>query len=162
MDLKLILACDKEYNIGKDNDMLFYIDEDLQRFKKMTTGQIVIMGRKTYESLPIRPLPNRENIVFTSHHYTEVKTVENTKELEQLLQTVDPFAKKTHFLIGGAQLTLHLQDYITECFLTQVDAVYEADRSVKNLFSQNLFDLQDIQERSTHRYLHFIRKGTMV
>ena len=64
MTIKLIVAVDSNYGMGYNNDLLFRIKEDLQRFRELTTGHFVVMGRKTYESLP-RPLPERTNVVVT-------------------------------------------------------------------------------------------------
>ena len=62
----IIIACVNELNyIGKDNKLLYTIKEDLNHFKNLTNGNVVIMGRKTYESLPKKPLPNRINIILT-------------------------------------------------------------------------------------------------
>ena len=61
----IIVAIAENHEIGKDNDLLWHISEDLKRFKKITTGNVIIMGRRTYLSLPRRPLPNRTNIVIS-------------------------------------------------------------------------------------------------
>ncbi len=63
--ISLIVAISEDYGIGKDNDLLWKIPEDLKRFKKLTLGHCVIMGKRTWESLPKRPLPGRRNIVLT-------------------------------------------------------------------------------------------------
>ena len=63
--VKIIVAVDKKGAIGKNNDLLYTIKEDLKNFKELTSGNIVVMGRNTWDSLPIKPLPNRTNIVLT-------------------------------------------------------------------------------------------------
>ena len=63
--ISIIVAISEDYGIGKDNDLLWKIPEDLKRFKKLTMGHCVIMGKRTWESLPKRPLPGRRNIVLT-------------------------------------------------------------------------------------------------
>jgi len=65
MTISIIAAIAKNNVIGKDNDLIWHISEDLKRFKKLTSGHSIIMGRKTYESLPFKPLPNRKNIVIS-------------------------------------------------------------------------------------------------
>ena len=81
MDLIIIAALSENFVIGKNGKIPWYIPEDLQRFRKLTLGNRVIMGRKTYESLPekFRPLPRRENIVLT----TKLQTAENLVEKEE-------------------------------------------------------------------------------
>jgi dihydrofolate reductase len=63
--ISIIVAISEDYGIGKDNDLLWKIPEDLKRFKKLTMGHCVIMGKRTWESLPKRPLPGRRNIILT-------------------------------------------------------------------------------------------------
>ena len=62
-----IAAVDENFGIGYNGQLLAHIPEDMARFKALTTNNAVVMGRKTWDSLPIKPLPNRENIVITSH-----------------------------------------------------------------------------------------------
>jgi len=63
--ISIIVAVSEDWGIGKDNELLWHISEDLKRFKRLTSGNTVIMGKKTWESLPRRPLPGRKNIVLT-------------------------------------------------------------------------------------------------
>ncbi len=63
--LSIIVATDQNNLIGKDNDMPWHIPADLKRFKAITTGHTIVMGRKTYDSLPKKPLPNRHHVVLT-------------------------------------------------------------------------------------------------
>jgi dihydrofolate reductase len=65
--ISAIVAVDKNWGIGFNNDLLEHIPEDLKRFKELTTGNTVIMGRKTWDSLPKKPLPDRLNIIITSN-----------------------------------------------------------------------------------------------
>jgi dihydrofolate reductase len=62
--INIILACDKNYAIGKDNDLIYHFKEDLTRFKELTNNQTIVMGRKTFESLP-KKLPNRKHVVLS-------------------------------------------------------------------------------------------------
>ena len=66
-NLSIIVAVAENRAIGKNNDLLWHLSDDLKRFKKLTTGHPVVMGRRTWESLPKRPLPGRRNIVFTQN-----------------------------------------------------------------------------------------------
>src|SRR5664280_2468087 len=65
--ISIIVAVSEDWGIGKDNELLWHISEDLKRFKRLTLGNIVIMGKRTWESLPRRPLPGRKNIVLTDN-----------------------------------------------------------------------------------------------
>lgn len=126
----IMLAVDNNWSIGHNGKMLFNIEGDMKRFKEITTGNIVIMGRKTYESLPKknRPLPNRDNIVFSRNndykldHATVVHTVE---ELEKVLEEINGDKSKKEFVIGGGEIVDLLIDRCNKAYITRVDADYE-------------------------------------
>ncbi|MDU5215697.1 MAG: dihydrofolate reductase, partial [Finegoldia magna] len=119
--MKVILAVDRNFAIGKDGDMLFSIPEDMQRFKELTTGNIVIMGRKTLESLPdSKPLPNRTNIIVTSKDLDGMLCVKNEEELLRTLKEINPDHKMTEYLIGGANTIESLIHLVDEFVITYV------------------------------------------
>ena len=133
--MKVILAVDRNFAIGKDGDMLFSIPEDMQRFKELTTGNIVIMGRKTLESLPdSKPLPNRTNIIITSKDLDGMLCVKNEEELLRTLKEINPDHKMTEYLIGGANTIESLIHLVDEFVITYVDAEFEYDAKIRNLF----------------------------
>ena len=72
MKISIIVAIASNYAIGKDNDLLWHISKDLKRFKEMTQGNFIVMGKKTYFSLPKRPLPNRTNMIITDIENEEI------------------------------------------------------------------------------------------
>ena len=85
IDIHLIWAQDENGGIGKNGKLPWYISEDLKKFKKITSNSTIIMGRKTWESLPMKPLPNRDNIVLSSTAQNNVTTYKSYKEcLNQL------------------------------------------------------------------------------
>lgn len=100
-DKYIIVAMTKSRVIGKDNRMPWHMPEDLRLFKKLTTGNTVIMGRKTFESIG-KPLPNRNNIVVTRSDCAFAGTVV-CHSLEEALNKAEGYGKKI-FFIGGAQL----------------------------------------------------------
>ncbi|SCI15862.1 MULTISPECIES: dihydrofolate reductase [unclassified Romboutsia] len=106
--IKIIVAVDKNGAIGRDNDLLFHIKDDLKNFKKLTSGNIVVMGRNTWESLPVRPLPNRENIVLTTSgkSYEGAKVFTNFDELKNYLDNED----RDVYIIGGASIYNQILD----------------------------------------------------
>lgn len=136
--MKLILAVDNNFSIGIKGDMLFHIKKDLQRFKDLTTGNIVIMGRKTLESLPGgKPLKNRIHIVLTSDKNYEMKDcsiVHSTEEIFEKVKEINPQNEKEVFLIGGGNLVAQLLDKCEEAYITKVDKDYKNfDTSIANL-----------------------------
>jgi len=91
----ILVAVSPEGIIGKDNTIPWHYSADLKRFKRLTTGNTIIMGRKTWESLPIKPLPERRNIVITR---SSIKDVECFRNIDDALQT----CKGDIWFIGGA------------------------------------------------------------
>ena len=86
--LSIIVAIAQNGAIGKNNDLLWHLSGDLKRFKKLTTGHPVVMGRKTWESLPKRPLPGRKNIVFTQNPDFEAEGAEVVHSVNELFKTL--------------------------------------------------------------------------
>ena len=91
----ILVAVSPEGIIGKDNTIPWHYSADLKRFKRLTTGNTIIMGRKTWESLPIKPLPNRRNIVITR---SSIKGIECFQSIDDALQTCEGDV----WFIGGA------------------------------------------------------------
>ena len=91
----ILVAVSPEGIIGKDNTIPWHYSADLKRFKRLTTGNTIIMGRKTWESLPIKPLPNRRNIVITR---SSIKDIECFQSIDNALQTCEGDV----WFIGGA------------------------------------------------------------
>lgn len=103
---RIIAAVDENNGLGYNGDLLFKIPEDLKRFKTLTTGNIVIMGRKTYESLG-RPLPNRQNIVVSSKAIDfppEGTSVFQVKTLKGAYELAEKLDGEKVYVIGGGQL----------------------------------------------------------
>lgn len=125
--ISMIAAIGKNRELGKGNDLLWKIPEDLKRFKEITKGHSVIMGRKTYESIG-RPLPNRTNIVITrdlnwaAEGVFPVASMEEAIELAKLKPGNDEL-----FVIGGAQMYTLGLSYADKLYLTLIDDVKEAD-----------------------------------
>ena len=129
MKVKIIVAMGKDGSIGKDGDLIWKIPADLQRFKALTTGHPVIMGRKTWESLPKRPLPNRRNIVLTRQPDFNPEGGEVVNSIEKALDMV---GNEETFIIGGAEIYNSFLPFTDEIYLTLVNAGCEnADAFLK-------------------------------
>ena len=101
--ISIIVAMARNGAIGKDNALLCHLAEDLKYFKKITKGKTVVMGRKTWESLPVKPLKFRRNIVVTSQKDYEAEGAEICNETEELIRTLKNSDEEA-FCIGGASL----------------------------------------------------------
>ena len=141
--ITIIAAMDKNNVIGKDGSIPWYIPGDMKRFKELTTGHTVVMGRKTYESLPpdYRPLPNRNNIVLTSQsdfpgraRHNGIEICQSTDDLVDIFHNkYDAFAEILNkndpkiFIIGGASLYSFCIPFTDKLELTFVDGKYDGD-----------------------------------
>ena len=127
--IKAILACDETWGIGKDGDMPWpHNSADLKWFKEKTIGDVVVMGKSTWDSLPFKPLKKRQNLIVTSSKlepgvtdYQFVKFSEINQKLSTICQTKDIW------VIGGAKLIEGLLDSIDEFHLSQIMGVYNCD-----------------------------------
>lgn len=119
----IIAAIGKNNALGKDNDLIFHIKEDMDFFRKTTTGHKVVMGSKTWDSLPAK-LKNRENIVISRQNIPEAdKTVNNLEDY--IAKNID--TQEEIFIIGGGSIYAQFLPYAKHLYLTEVDSEPEAD-----------------------------------
>jgi dihydrofolate reductase len=126
-NLSIIVAIGKNHEIGRRNELLVHLPNDLKRFKELTTGSTVIMGENTYFSLPIRPLPNRRNIVLTFDQAKQFPNCETAYSIEQALEMTRHDAKV--FIMGGASVYKQFLPLASTLYLTKIDAEF-ADADV--------------------------------
>ena len=124
--LSILVAVAENGAIGKDNDLIWYLSDDLKRFKALTTGHTIIMGRKTFESLPKGALPNRTNAVLTRD---KNKTFPNCLMFHSVEEIIQKYGQDTeeHFVIGGGQLYTDLLPFADRIYLTRVHHSFEAN-----------------------------------
>ena len=126
--LSIIVAMDENRVIGKDNKIPWHIPNDLKRFKRLTTGHPVIMGRKTYQSICVaigKPLPNRINIVLTRHDTHELSACcTPVSSWEEALKRarVSTGGEET-FIIGGAEIYKLALPHVDRIYLTRVHTI---------------------------------------
>ena len=124
-NLTLIVAVSENNVIGKDNDLVWRLKNDLKRFKKLTSGHCIIMGRKTFESFP-NPLPNRTHIVITRQpNYKVPEGVIVVNSLEDAIET----SKKdlNPFIIGGGEIYKQALNFVDLIELTKVHHSFDGD-----------------------------------
>lgn len=140
--IKAILACDDEMGIGKDGNLPWpHNPADLKWFKEQTTGSVVAMGKRTWDSLPTKPLPNRNNIVITSsendkngpYHFVKFDNAESTLTSMAMLQDV--------WIIGGAHLLDSLLHLVDEIHLSRISGTYNCDTFLPISRIEELFTL---------------------
>lgn len=123
--IAIIAALDQKKGIGKAGQLPWHLSEDLKRFKQITSGHSVIMGRKTFESIK-KPLPDRKNIVISSHLQNldgEIKDLVFVSSLEEALE----IAKGDAFIIGGGQVYAESIDRAEKLYLTKVEGDFNCD-----------------------------------
>ena len=162
MTISIIVAFAENNVIGKDNSLIWHISEDLKRFKKLTSSHPIIMGRKTYESLPFKPLPKRKNIVITSQKHIDFKGAKVVNHYEDALKECSKYDEV--FICGGASIYKHFINIADKMYITKVYKTFEGDTffpkidfdkwQLKNQ-SKKLFD-----DKSELEYacLDFVRK----
>jgi dihydrofolate reductase len=122
--VSLIAAVARQGAIGRDNQLLCRISEDLKFFKRTTMGAPIVMGRKTWDSIG-RPLPGRRNIVITRNPAWQVEGAERAGSLDDALDRVGDAPKV--FVIGGGQIYAQALPLADELVLTEIDADFDAD-----------------------------------
>jgi len=121
--ITLIAACSNNRVIGKDNQLIWHVPGDLKRFKELTSGHNVLMGRKTFESIG-KPLPNRRNIIITrdrNFHQEGCFVYNSLEEALEIYRTTDLF------VIGGAEIYKQTLGYADAIELTLIDKDFEGD-----------------------------------
>jgi dihydrofolate reductase len=124
--LKILVAFDENRVIGKNNTLIWHLPADLKRFKALTTGHVIIMGRKTFESIG-KPLPNRTTIVISRQSDLQIEGVIITHSVEEAILKAKSVTREDIFIVGGAEiyaLSLPLADQI---LVTQLHDIFEGD-----------------------------------
>jgi len=120
----LIAAVSKKNEIGKNNQLLWHLPDDFKRFKTLTTGHYIIMGRKTFESFP-KPLPNRTHIIITRQKNYAVENCIVVPSLEEALKVCPK--NEDIYIIGGGEIYKQSIDFADKLEITLVDNDFEAD-----------------------------------
>jgi dihydrofolate reductase len=123
--ISIIVAVSEDWGIGKDNELLWHISEDLKRFKRLTSGNAIIMGKKTWESLPKKPLPNRKNIVLTDNPGEIIENAVTAYSIEDSLAKCTP--GEEIFIIGGGSIYRQFMQIADRLFITHVHRKAPAD-----------------------------------
>jgi dihydrofolate reductase len=136
--INIIVAMTKDQGIGYNNKLPWYIPDDLKRFKKLTSNSVIVMGRKTWDSLPIKPLPNRKNIILSRDNISRDNITRdkylNENENENILFINDlnliNNIKSDIWIIGGSEIYKLALDqlHIDNIYVTEINNNYECDR----------------------------------
>ena len=158
--MNVIVAVDQNWAIGKDGDQLVYLKEDLKRFKALTTGHPVILGRKTLATFPGgRPLKNRRNLILSRTMGEAPQGAEVFSTAEALLAA----APEDSFVIGGASVYEQLLPWCSTAYVTHIQAEFPADRFFPDLDASPEWERREEsapleQDGIVFRYVTYRRK----
>jgi dihydrofolate reductase len=161
-NISIIAAVGSNYELGKDNKLLWHISADLRRFKNITSGHTVIMGRKTFESLEKGALPNRRNIVFTANPKYKPEGAEVVHNIEELLKAVN--LQNEVFVVGGGTIYKLLLPYTQHMYLTFIHQSYNADAffpafDLEDWKEEERIDIKDDQQAGVnYSFVTYVRK----
>ncbi len=122
--ITIIAAAGEHNELGKDNDLVWHLPDDFKRFKQLTTGHHIIMGRKTFESFP-KPLPNRVHIVITRNKNYQKEGIIVVSSIEEALEKAREDSQP--FIIGGGEIYKQSLPFAQKIELTRVHGTFEAD-----------------------------------
>jgi len=148
--IKLIVATSKNRVIGDSNRLIWHLPADLKRFKEITGGHSIVMGRKTYESIG-RPLPNRRNIIITRDDSYEVEGCEVVNSIEEALLLTG----NDCFIIGGGEIYKQTLNIAEQIYMTIVDEEFDGDTSFPELPSAWYVSKKEdflADEKNPHNY----------
>ncbi|WP_029905126.1 dihydrofolate reductase [Prevotella sp. 10(H)] len=151
----IIVAADENNAIGKDNNLLCHLPNDLKYFKKVTDGHPVIMGRKTFESLPKGALPNRRNIVITRNRELQFDRCEMVSSLAEAIKLCE--GEPEIFFIGGGSIYKEAMRIANKLYLTRIHHIFEgADTFFPQVDSLTWKEVarEDHQTDEKHKYAY--------
>jgi len=160
MEKVVIAAVSENGVIGRNGEMPWYFPEDLKHFKEKTMGFPVVMGRKTFESLPEkhRPLPGRTNIVLTRSEPELDESVKLVNSLEDAWRKAEETGKEKLFIAGGANIYRQTLPEADKILLTRIHDRYEGDTFFPD-FDEDSWELEKKDERKELSFLEYVRKG---
>jgi len=161
--MNIIAAADINCGIGYKGNLLFSIPEDMEFFKNKTRGKTVVMGRKTFESLRIKPLPGRRNIVLTSNHDFSYNNTETVHSVSELMSVLESIPDEDIFVIGGSEIYRQLEKYCDTAYITKIYSEAEADCYIPDFDSLPGWQLSEISELKqynglTYRFITYSRQ----
>lgn len=118
-NISMIACVGKNLELGKNNTLIWHLPNDLKYFKNVTSGKTIIMGRKTYDSLPNGKLPNRRNIVLQLKEESNIEGVDIFNNIPDILNNVKD--EQEVFITGGASIYKQFLPYANKLYLTEVD-----------------------------------------
>jgi dihydrofolate reductase len=160
MKLALIVAMDQNRGIGKDNDLMWHLPAEMRFFTETTKGQIVVMGRKNYDSIPLkyRPLPNRENVILSRNTGFDAGDCKVFTSIDDCLDHFSNETERTVFIIGGGQIYNQAINHpsLEEMYITEIHHSFDPDTFFP-LFDETKWKKEsifkhEVNEKNSHSF----------
>ena len=164
--LSIIVAIASNHAIGKDNQLLWHISEDLKRFKRITRGHAVIMGKKTWESLPKVPLPERKNIVITDNPEDNFPGCTTVFSIDEAIRACA--GDDEAFVIGGGSIYKQFMPIADKMYITRVNKEFDADTFFPEIDNEQwvLAEQTDVNDDNqndfNYSFLTYIKKNSVI
>lgn len=151
--ISIVVACSSNNSIGKNNQLLWHLPNDLKFFKNTTWGGVVIMGRKTFESVN-KPLPGRLNIVITRQKNWQAENVTTAGSLDEAIEKAKALYYKEIFIIGGGEIYREALPKTDKIYLTRVHAEMDGDTFFPEINKNDwqLISCNDFKADEKHAY----------
>lgn len=154
--MNCIVAVDANWGIGKNNDLLISIPEDMKYFRKVTAGKTLIYGRKTLESFPgQKPLPKRRNIVITRKKDYDGHGAEVVSSIEDAVRATADEDPDNVFVIGGGAIYRQMLPFCTRAYVTRIDKVFDADTFFPDLDSDPEWEIESESETMNYEGISY-------
>lgn len=149
--MNLIVAVDENWAIGNKNELLVRIPNDHKYFREVTTGKVVVLGRKTLETFPQGlPLKNRTNIILSHNPEYKVKDAIVVHSIEELQEELKNYPTEDVYIIGGASVYREMLPYCDVAHVTKIEHAYQADAYFPNLDESSEWEITADSEEQTY------------
>jgi len=154
--MNLIVAVDENWAIGKGNDLLVSIPQDMKFFRETTMGKVVVCGRKTLETFPGgQPLKKRTNIVLTRDKDYVVKDAIVLHTVEEVIEELKKYEEEDIYIIGGESIYRQFLPYCKLAHVTKIHHAYEADTYFPNLDEMDDWEVTGVSDEQTYFNLEY-------
>ncbi len=149
--MKIVVAVDNSWAIGKKNQLLVSIPNDHKNFRRLTIGKVVVLGRKTLETFPQgQPLSGRTNIILSRDESYKAGDAIIVHSVDELLEKVKAYNSDDVYIIGGDSIYKQFLPYCDEAIVTKIDHEYEADAYFPNLDKDSAWKIVDESDDETY------------
>lgn len=155
--MNLIVAVDRNWAIGYKNELLVRIPNDHKYFREVTTGRVVVLGRKTLETFPQgQPLKNRTNIILSRNKDYKVKDAIVVHSIDELMEELKQYNSEDVFIIGGESIYREMLPYCDVAHVTKIDHAYQADAYFPNLDKTGEWVITAESEEQTYFDIEYV------